>query len=71
MQYRLKPGMKQYIKEITTVKKLAEEVGVGNCYMSQVLNNRRKSISKMLAYSICKVISPELEIKDLFDIIQK
>ena len=70
MQYRLKPGMKKTIKSYMKFKDLAEIVGVGDTYMSQVMNNRRKSISKTLAYSICKAISPDLEIKDLFDIVE-
>ena len=70
MIYRLKPGMKKQIKKVMKIYELAEVVGVGSCYMSEVLNNRRR-FSKTLAYSICKAISPDLEIKDLFDIIEE
>ena len=69
MQYRLKSGMKQKIKQVIKFKDLAEKVGIGDCYMSQVMNNRR-TFTKTLAYSICKAISPDLEIKDLFDVIE-
>lgn len=69
--YVIKPGMKQTIKKHIKFKDLAEIVGVGSCYMSEIMNGRRKTISKTLAYAICKAISPNLEIHDLFDIIEK
>ena len=62
--------MKQKIRKIISNRDLAKIVGVGESYISQVLNGRRKSISKMTAYSICKAISPDLEISDLFDIFE-
>lgn len=67
-QYVIKEGMKQKIKEKIKFKDLAEKVGVGDCYISEVMNARRKTISKTLAYAICKAISPDLEIEDLFNI---
>lgn len=71
MYYRIKPGMKEQIKKVVKFKDLAERVGIDKCYMSEVMNGRRKTISKTLAFSICKAISPDLEIPDIFDIIEK
>ena len=59
-KYRLEKGMTQL--------QLAEKVGINECYMSEIMNGRRESISKSLAYMICKAISPELEITDVFDV---
>lgn len=63
--------MKEQIKKVIKFKDLAERVGIDKCYMSEVMNGRRKTISKTLAFSICKAISPDLEISDIFDIIEK
>lgn len=63
--------MKEQIKKVVKFKDLAERVGIDKCYMSEVMNGRRKTISKTLAFSICKAISPDLEIPDIFDIIEK
>lgn len=67
-QYIIKPKMKQEIKKHIKFKELADIVGINECYMSEVVNGRRKTISKTLAYAICKAISPKLEIEDIFDI---
>lgn len=66
--YKMKKGMKEQIRKKIRFNKLAEKVGINKCYMSEIVNGRRKTISKRLAYSICKAISPDLEIEDLFDI---
>lgn len=50
-------------------KEIAEQIGVNKAYISQVANG--KNISKLCAYAICKAISPELEINDLFRQIKK
>lgn len=47
-------------------KEIANIVGIDKSYMSQITNGR--AISKLCAYAICKAISPDLEIQDLFDI---
>lgn len=69
--YKIKPGMKDIIRKQIRFNKLAEIVGVNRCYMSEIMNGRRNNISKMLAYSICKAISPDLEIADIFNITEK
>lgn len=47
-------------------KGIAEQIGVDKSYISQVANG--KGISKLCAYAMCKAISPNLEIHDLFTI---
>lgn len=69
--YVIKPGMKDQIKKRIKYKDLSNIVGINACYMSEIMNARRKTISKTLAYSICKAISPNLEIEDLFNVIEK
>jgi transcriptional regulator with XRE-family HTH domain len=45
-------------------KEIAERIGVDRTYISQMSNGR--GVSKLCAYAICKAISPELELEDLF-----
>lgn len=68
--YKLKAGMKEQIREKIRFNKLADKVGIGKCYMSEIVNGRKTS-SKTLVFSICKAISPDLEIEDLFDVVEK
>ena len=68
--YKIKPGMKKQIRKLIRYNVLAEKVGIGKCYMSEIVNGRETS-SKTLVFSICKAISPDIEITDLFDIIKK
>ena len=64
----IKPGMKDLIRKKVKFNELARRVGVNRCYMSEIMNGRRETISKILAYAICKAISPELEVSDVFNI---
>lgn len=64
----IKPGMKDLIRKKVRFNELARRVGVNRCYMSEIMNGRRETISKTLAYAICKTISPELEVSDVFNI---
>lgn len=64
----IKPGMKDLIRKKVKFNELARRVGVNRCYMSEIMNGRRETISKTLAYAICKAISPELEVSDIFNI---
>ena len=66
--YRLKEGMKQEIKKHTKFKVLAERIGIDESYISQIVNGRRLTISKTVAFAICKALSPDLEIQDIFDV---
>ena len=45
-------------------KEIAEKIGVDRTYISQMSNG--KGVSKLCAYAVCKAISPELELYDLF-----
>lgn len=45
-------------------KDLAETTGISESYISQIKKGR--SISKVFAYAICKAISKDCEIEDLF-----
>ena len=53
--------LKKYNKK---QKEIAEIIGVDRTYISQVANG--KNISKLCAYGVCKAISNDLEIEDLF-----
>ena len=65
---KIKPGKKEFMKDKIKFNELARRVGVNRCYMSEIMNGRRQTISKTLAYAICKAISPELEVSDIFNI---
>ena len=65
---KIKPGKKEFIKDKIKFNELARRVGVNRCYMSEIMNGRRQTISKTLAYAICKAISPELEVSDIFNV---
>ena len=69
--YRFKTEKKGEVKKANKFKDLADIVGVSTSYISCIVNGRKKNISKMLAYCICKATSPSYEINDLFDIIDK
>ena len=51
------------IKGITQ-KEIAEVIGVDRTYISQMTNGR--CVSKLCAYAVCKAISWNLEINNLF-----
>lgn len=67
--YRIKEGKHKEIKKIITNRKIAEITGLNEGYVSQILEAKRLDVSKTAVYAICKSISPDLEITDLFDII--
>lgn len=70
--YKIKPQVKNELKKMKLHNRdIAEIVGVTEGYISQIINIRKLDISKTLAYAICKAISPDLEIADVFDIIEK
>lgn len=69
--YKLKDGMEIYIKEHYTYKELADLIGIDRSYMSQIVNRKRLTISKTIAYAICKALRPDYEIKDIFNIIEE
>lgn len=48
-----------------TQKNLAEKVGIGQDYISQIMNGR--PITRVTAYAISKAISSVAEINDFFE----
>lgn len=73
LKYKIKPNIKFMISKQTTQNDLSKKVGISKGYMNEILNNnkRRTGISPSLAYFICKAISPDLEIEDIFEEIKK
>ena len=67
-QYILKNGMKEQIRMIKTNRDIANDLGINEGYISQIINRRKTKISKLMAYGFCKAVSPDLEISDLFDV---
>ena len=69
-KYKNKKDNKQFnnlIKKYNIKQvEIAKEIGVHKTYISQVANG--KETSKLCAYGICKAISNDLEIKNLFNI---
>ena len=63
--YRIKKEEIDKIKRYGIVRELAEETGLSENYISQVLNDK-KQIAKKSAYAITKAL--DLEIENLFDI---
>lgn len=68
-QYVMKKSMRDKIKKFMTITELAERVGVTRCYMSEVVNRRRKSIGKSLAILIAREFNTSVE--DIFDVVVK
>lgn len=66
--YKLKLNnveFKKFLKENKIKQKyLAETIGIDKTYLSQIVNGR--AVSKLCAYALCKGISPNLEIHNLF-----
>lgn len=72
VMYRMKPKYTLMIKQKRLNRKLANIVGVTEGYMSGIVTNAgRRNASKMTAYAITKAIDSNLEIADVFDIIEK
>ena len=72
VMYRMKPKYTLKKKKKRLNRKLANIVGVTEGYMSGIVTNAgRRNASKMTAYAITKAIDSNLEIADVFDIIEK
>lgn len=71
MLYTLKMNDQDIKKIIKLHKKtqtsIAKEIGVRKCYISQLVHG--KNVSKLCAFAMCKAISSDLEIEDLFKIV--
>lgn len=63
-----KKQVKDFLKKtrIKTQKNLADIIGIGEDYMSQIMNG--KPTTKVTAYAMCKAISSNLEIENIFEI---
>jgi len=48
-------------------KEIAEITGITDGYISQIANG--EDTTKASAYAVCKAISPDLEIQDLFNFV--
>lgn len=68
-QYVMKKSVGNKIKEKITITELAQRVGVTRCYMSEIVNRRRKSIGKSLAILIAREFNTSVE--NIFDVIVK
>ena len=66
-RYIMKKSVKNKIKEVMTITELADRVGVTRCYMSEVVNRRRKNVGRTLAILISKEFNTSVE--DIFDVI--
>jgi len=66
--YQLKYNSKDFKKLIKDYnikqKEIAKIVGIDPSYISQIVNGR--AVSKLCAYAICKAISSDFEIENLF-----
>jgi DNA-binding Xre family transcriptional regulator len=71
--YKIKPEYYDKIKKDKNIKNkdFKEVVGIEPCLVSQILNGRKLNIRKTTAYAFTKFLSKDLEIKDVFDLIEK
>lgn len=71
MLYTLKMNDEDIKKIIKLHKKtqteIAKKIGVRKSYISQLVHG--KNVSKLCAFAMCKAISSDLEIEDLFKIV--
>lgn len=66
MKYVLKQGKAEEIKQKLKNKYIADVSGLSLCYVSLIMNGRRK-VNKRIAYPFTKAVDSELEIDDLFE----
>lgn len=64
-KYKIKKNRAEEVRERITNRKLAEIIGIDEGYVSQIMHGRK--VTKVIAYAMCKAISPVLEIHDLFN----
>lgn len=64
-----KKQVKDFLKKtrIKTQKNLADIIGIGEDYVSQIMNGR--PTTRVTAYAFTKAISTDAEINDFFEII--
>lgn len=66
MRFILKEDSSEIIKRKYKNTYLKETIGLCASYISQIIN-RKRAVSKNVAYSFSKAINSEYEIEDLFD----
>lgn len=66
-KYMMKENVGDKIKEKMTVTELADRVGVTRCYMSEILNRRRKNVGRPVARLIARIVDEEVD--DIFEVI--
>lgn len=63
--YKFKKELKNEALKGRTITYLANEIGITKVYLTNILNGKREC-SKVVAYSITKVLNNEKELKDYF-----
>ena len=63
-KYKIRRNVIEDIRARITYRKMAEIIGIDEGYVSQIMHGRKAT--KVIAYAMCKAISPMLEIQDLF-----
>ena len=67
MSYKLKEGRAEEIKKKYKNSYFIENLGLSSCYVSLILN-RKRSVSKIVAYCFTKLVDNEAEINDVFEV---
>lgn len=65
--YKIKKEAYKKYKKYGNTRKIANETGYGEGYISQILHGREFK-RKQLAYVMAKVLDEDLEIQDVFEI---
>lgn len=67
MSYKLKEEKAEEIKKKYKNSYFIDNIGISACYVSLVLN-RKRDVSKKVAYCFTKLIDSEAEISDFFEV---
>lgn len=70
MSYLLKEDKAKEIRQKYKNSYISEELGLTKPYISTILH-RTRPIKKHLAYCFTKVVDSDLEINDLFEVVDK
>ena len=65
-KYIMKKDMKEKIKDKMTITELADKVGVTRCYISEIVNRRRKNVGKTLVILISRELG--MDIEEVFEV---
>ena len=61
---------KENVTNVFNQRAIAREIGVTFETINRIFNRKQKC-SKLIAYSICKIINPNAEIEDYFEVYKK